>query len=216
VALNGSYQGPINTPPFLGLYTGNRIQSDGLNFTNTEGVPGDLQQPSLQYTALNGSREIADGVEVVGTIMLGIDRGYGSGYTPQPSVSSATPVAHPHGNTQPGDFGETSGTLSRNQAHTSTLPAMRNSNYRSTVPHRSRASSILPPATLPPTPTQGVSEGEEPQVEEKADETENPEGDQPSEGLEIVVEPEDEPATPRTPGPDRSSRPLASGKTISP
>jgi len=85
---------------------------------------------------------------------------------------------------------------------------------------------------------EGVSEGEEPQVGGKADETKHSEGDKPSGELEIVVEPEDELANPRMsyaigylperldkqsqPGVNLvgnaapSSQPLASGKTTSP
>ena len=120
---------------------------------------GDSQHPAPQYTTLNGPREIEDGVEAIGTAMFGIDHGYDSGrsgHTSQHSISStvsstSTLVAHPYSNTQPGDFGETNGTFVGNRARTSTLPAMRNSNYSSTVPHRSRASSTLPPAAPPPT-----------------------------------------------------------------
>jgi len=116
---------------------------------------GDSQHSGPQYTTLNAPREIDDGVEAIGTAMFGIDHGYGSGHTPQHSISStvsstSTLVAHPY-STQPGDFGEMNGTFPGNRARTSTLPAMGNLNYSSTVPHRSRASSTLPPAAPPPT-----------------------------------------------------------------
>lgn len=131
--------------------------------SSTEDLGGDLQRSAVQYTTLNGPREMEDGVEAIGTAMFGIHHGYSTGHTPQPSISSTVSstttlvpsVAHPYGNTQPGDFGEVNGTLNGtfvgNRARTSTLPAMRNSNYGSTVPHRSRASSALPPPAPPPT-----------------------------------------------------------------
>ena len=83
----------------------------------------------------------------------------------------------------------------------------------------------------PPMNVGGVSEGEEPQVGEKADETEHPEGDQPSGEPEAVFEPQDELAIPRMSGastigylPERLDEQLqfgvnlelASGKTTSP
>lgn len=83
----------------------------------------------------------------------------------------------------------------------------------------------------PPMNAEGVSEGEESQVGERADETEHPEGDQPSGELETVVEPQDELAIPRMSGAfaigylpeslDKQlqfgvSPELASGKTTSP
>ena len=63
------------------------------------------------------------------------------------STSTLAPsVTHPYGNTQTSDFGEINGTFVGHRAHTSTLPSMRNSNYSSTFPHRSRVSSALLPA----------------------------------------------------------------------
>ena len=127
--------------------------------SSTGDFRGDSQQPAPQYATLNGPRELEDGVEAIGTAMFGIDHGYGSGHTPQSSISStasststlAPSVTHPYSITQTSDFGEVNGTFVGNRARTSTLPAMRNSNYISTIPHRSRASSALPPAAPPPT-----------------------------------------------------------------
>jgi len=127
--------------------------------SSTEDLRGDPQHPAPQYTTLNGSHEIEDGVEAIGTAMFGIDHGYRSGHSPRPSVSStlsststlAPSVVHPYGNTQPSDFGEMNGTFVGNRSRTATLPAMRNPTHSSTVPHRARASSTLPPAAPPPT-----------------------------------------------------------------
>ena len=63
------------------------------------------------------------------------------------------------------------------------------------VPTELRAST----GQHPPVNMEGVSEGEEPQVGGKANETHHPKGDQPSEGLGTVVEPEDELAIPMIP-----------------
>jgi len=125
--------------------------------SSMEGHRGDSQQATPQYMTLNGHHEIEDGVEAIGTAMFGIDHGYGSGHTPQNSISStisststlAPSVAHPYGSTQTNDFGEMNGTLVGSRARTSTLPAIRS--YSATAPHRSRASSALPPAAPPPT-----------------------------------------------------------------
>ena len=127
--------------------------------SSTEDLSGDSQMRAPQYATLNGSRDVEDGVEAIGTAMFGIDHSYGSGHTPQPSISStvsststlAPSVVHPYNNAQPGDFGEMNGTFVGNRSRTTTLPAVRNSNFSSTVSHRARASSTLPPAAPPPT-----------------------------------------------------------------
>ena len=127
--------------------------------SSTEDLNGDSRQAVHQYATLNGLHEIEDGVEAIGTAMFGIDHGNSSGHTSQHSISStvsststlAPSVVHPYNSTQPGDFGEMNGTFVGNRARTATLPAMRNSNYSSTVSHRARASSTLPPAAPPPT-----------------------------------------------------------------
>lgn len=123
--------------------------------SSTEDLLEDSQHSTPQYATMNGSREIEDGVEAIGTAMFGVDYGYSSGHSPRSSLSSTSTlvasVAHPYGITQPGNFGEMNGTVVGNRARTSTLPAVRNSNYSSTAPHRSRASSTLPPAAPPPT-----------------------------------------------------------------
>lgn len=77
----------------------------------------------------------------------------------------------------------------------------------------------------PPINLEGVSEGEEPRVEEKVDETKHPEEGQLSEELETIAEPEDVLAIPGRPGSfatdyllerlDKQLQPLASGKIAS-
>ena len=126
--------------------------------SSTEDLRGDSQNTAPQYATMNGSREIEDGVEAIGTAMFGVDYSYSSGHSPRSSISTVSStstlvasVTHPYGTTQSSDFGEMNGTFVGNRARTSTLPTMRNSNYSSTVPHRSRASSTLPPAAPPPT-----------------------------------------------------------------
>lgn len=127
--------------------------------SSTEDLREDSHHPAPQYATMNGSREIEDGVEAIGTAMFGVDYGYGSGYSPRTSISSTVSststlvasVTHPYSTTQPSDLGEMNVTFVGNRTRTSTLPTLRTSNYSSTVPHRSRASSTLPPAAPPPT-----------------------------------------------------------------
>ena len=127
--------------------------------SSAEDLSGDSQERAPQYATLNGPREVEDGVEAIGTAMFGIDHGYGSGHTPQPSISStlsststlAPSVVHPYNNAHTGDFGEMNGTFGGNRSRTATLPTIRSSNFSPTVPHRPRASSTLPPAAPPPT-----------------------------------------------------------------
>ena len=140
--------------------------------SSTEDLRNDSQQSATQYAILNGSREIEDGVEAIGTAMFGVDHSYSSGHTPQPSISSTisststlvASVTHPYGNAQPNDFGEMNGTFVGNRARTSTLPAMRNPNYTPAIPLRSRASSTLPPAAPPPTNSLPPAPTPEPQT----------------------------------------------------
>ena len=127
--------------------------------SSTEDLRGDPQHLAPQCATMNGAREIEDGVEAIGTAMFGVDYGYNSSHSSRQSISSTisststlvASVAHPYGSIQPNDFGEANGTIVGNRARTSTLPSVRSPNYSSTVPHRARASSTLPPAAPPPT-----------------------------------------------------------------
>lgn len=139
--------------------------------SSTEDLRGDSDYPTRQYATMNGSREIEDGVEAIGTAMFGVDYGFTSRHSPQPSVTSTissastlvAAVGHPYSTTQPGDFGEANGTFVGNRARTSTLPSVRTSSYSSTIPHRARASSTLPPAAPPPTNSPPPAPAPEPQ-----------------------------------------------------
>ena len=139
--------------------------------SSTEDLRGDFLHPAPQYATMNGSRELEDGVEAIGTAMFGVEYGLSSGNSPRSSISTVSStstlvasVVHPYSTTQSSDFGETNGTFVGTRARTSTLPTLRNSNYTSTIPHRSRASSTLPPPAPPPTNSLPPAPTPEPKV----------------------------------------------------